>query len=102
MASVIVVGGGLAGLACAWKLQRAGHEVELLERRRAPARGDAVAEADAAWLRASDRDVLAAAAVLELPFREGPAQADAFLCGSRFAALPSLTRSALLGAASTA
>ncbi len=32
MASVVVVGGGIAGLACAFRLQRAGHEVEVLER----------------------------------------------------------------------
>lgn len=31
---VIVVGAGIGGLACAWRLQRAGHEVELLERER--------------------------------------------------------------------
>lgn len=98
MASIVVVGGGLAGLACAWKLRRAGHEVELLERRRA-APGDGVpVDAEAAWLRASDRDVLAAAAALELPFREGPAQPDAFLCGRRFAELPSPTLPVLLRA----
>ncbi|MCH2171622.1 FAD-dependent oxidoreductase [Myxococcota bacterium] len=32
MACVVVAGAGLAGLACAWRLQRAGHEVEVLER----------------------------------------------------------------------
>jgi oxygen-dependent protoporphyrinogen oxidase len=32
MGSVVVVGGGVAGLACAWKLRRAGHEVQVLER----------------------------------------------------------------------
>ena len=32
MASIIVVGGGLAGLTCAWRLRRAGHRVEVLER----------------------------------------------------------------------
>jgi oxygen-dependent protoporphyrinogen oxidase len=31
VASIVVVGGGVAGLACAWKLRRAGHEVEVLE-----------------------------------------------------------------------
>lgn len=34
MASIVVVGGGLAGLTCAWRLQRAGHDVEVLERER--------------------------------------------------------------------
>jgi oxygen-dependent protoporphyrinogen oxidase len=32
MASIVVVGGGAAGLVCAWRLQRAGHDVEVLER----------------------------------------------------------------------
>jgi oxygen-dependent protoporphyrinogen oxidase len=32
MASIAVVGGGVAGLTCAWRLRRAGHEVEVLER----------------------------------------------------------------------
>ena len=34
MASVVVVGGGVAGLTCAWQLRRTGHEVEVLERER--------------------------------------------------------------------
>jgi oxygen-dependent protoporphyrinogen oxidase len=32
LAGIAVVGGGIAGLACAWRLLRAGHEVEVLER----------------------------------------------------------------------
>jgi oxygen-dependent protoporphyrinogen oxidase len=36
VASVVVVGGGLAGLACAWRLRRAGHDVEVLEREAEP------------------------------------------------------------------
>jgi protoporphyrinogen oxidase len=43
MASVVVVGGGLAGLACAWRLARAGHAVEVLEREAEPG-GSARAE----------------------------------------------------------
>lgn len=31
MSSIVVAGGGLAGLACAWRLREAGHDVELLE-----------------------------------------------------------------------
>jgi len=34
--SVVVVGGGVAGLTCAWRLSRAGHDVEVLEREAAP------------------------------------------------------------------
>jgi protoporphyrinogen oxidase len=44
MASVVVVGGGLAGLVCAWRLARAGHDVEVLERE-AKAGGSARSEA---------------------------------------------------------
>ncbi len=36
MSSVIVVGAGLAGLSCAWRLQRAGIDVEVLERAEEP------------------------------------------------------------------
>jgi len=36
MARVVVVGAGVAGLACAWRLARAGHEVEVFEREGAP------------------------------------------------------------------
>ena len=36
MNAVVVVGAGIAGLSCAWKLRRAGHEVEVLEARLRP------------------------------------------------------------------
>ncbi|MEB2345895.1 MAG: NAD(P)/FAD-dependent oxidoreductase [Deltaproteobacteria bacterium] len=36
MASIAVVGGGVAGLVCAWRLRRAGHDVEVLEREAEP------------------------------------------------------------------
>jgi oxygen-dependent protoporphyrinogen oxidase len=32
VASIVIVGGGVAGLACAWRLRRAGHDAEVLER----------------------------------------------------------------------
>ncbi len=31
VAAIVVVGGGVAGLTCAWRLRRAGHDVEVLE-----------------------------------------------------------------------
>ena len=36
MAGIAVVGGGIAGLACAWRLARSGHQVEVLEAADAP------------------------------------------------------------------
>ena len=36
MASIAIVGGGVAGLTCAWRLRRAGHDVEVLEREPVP------------------------------------------------------------------
>jgi oxygen-dependent protoporphyrinogen oxidase len=36
VASIVVIGGGVAGLTCAWRLQRAGHDVEVLEREAEP------------------------------------------------------------------
>jgi protoporphyrinogen/coproporphyrinogen III oxidase len=36
VAGIAVVGGGIAGLACAWRLARSGHDVELFERGDAP------------------------------------------------------------------
>lgn len=106
MASIIVVGGGLAGLACAWKLERAGHEVELLDRRRSASAGDPPAaaegagssDAEAAWLRTADVDVRAAAAALGIPCGEGPADSDTFLCEGRFTPLPPPTLATLLRA----
>ncbi|MEE8475517.1 MAG: FAD-dependent oxidoreductase [Myxococcota bacterium] len=36
MASIVVVGGGIAGLTCAWQLRRQGHDVEVLDRAAQP------------------------------------------------------------------
>ena len=32
MPAIVIVGGGVAGLGCAWQLRRAGHDVEVLEK----------------------------------------------------------------------
>ena len=47
MASIVGVGAGLAGRACAWKLRRAGHQVELLDAGSAASRVAACAPAAA-------------------------------------------------------
>ena len=61
MGSVVVVGGGLAGLVCAWRLQRNGHDVEVLEREEAVggrfARTRAGAGPAAAVLHTGDRNL---------------------------------------------
>ena len=36
MAAIVVVGAGVAGLTCAWRLRQAGHDVEVIEREAAP------------------------------------------------------------------
>jgi len=36
VSSIVVIGAGIAGLACAWRLRHAGHDVELLECRDTP------------------------------------------------------------------
>lgn len=43
MASIVVVGGGIAGLTCAWQLRRGGHDVEVLDRAAQPG-GNLVSE----------------------------------------------------------
>jgi D-amino-acid dehydrogenase len=44
---VVVVGGGVVGLACAWELRRTGAEVRVLERGRA---GDGVSRGNTGWV----------------------------------------------------
>jgi len=94
--SVVVLGGGLAGLACAWKLRRAGHEVEVLERRTAEPELEAALASGAGWPRQGDRDLLAAASALGLGLRPLPAAGDGFAHAGRFEALPTVTASTLL------
>ena len=96
MASIVVLGAGLAGRACAWKLQRAGHEVEVLEREGSGERAGVGPDEELGALTARDTDVLAAAAVLGIPHREGPTRSDAFLCNGRFERLPQPTLAGLL------
>ena len=96
MASIVVLGAGLAGRACAWKLQRAGHEVEVLEREGSGERAGVGPDEELGALTARDTDVLAAAAVLGIPHREGPTRSDAFLCNGRFEPLPQPTLAGLL------
>ena len=75
MAKVAVVGGGVAGLACAWRLVRAGHEVVVLERERVPggrmrservetSRGVFVVDRGAQFVASGYRNLLQAAATL--------------------------------------
>jgi oxygen-dependent protoporphyrinogen oxidase len=68
MAKVIVVGGGIAGLAGAWRLQQAGHDVEVLEREavaggrmRSEQRGDFVVDRGAQFIASGYRNLLAVA-----------------------------------------
>jgi len=90
MASIVVIGGGLAGLTCAWRLQRAGHDVEVLERdsevggrMRSERRGDFVIERGAQFVASGYHQVHALAAQLGLGNRIRPHEVtrDAVLAG---------------------
>lgn len=90
MASIVVVGGGLAGLACAFRLSRAGHEVEVLERE-AEAGGSARSEsqlgfrleraAPLVWRGDANLEALADALGLGVALEALPAPALGILCG---------------------
>ena len=80
MASIAVVGGGVAGLTCAWRLQRAGHDVEVLEREDAPGgrmrseriatpRGDFVVDRGAQFVASAYRNLHAVAGALGIESR---------------------------------
>lgn len=73
MAGIVVVGAGVAGLVCAWRLQRAGHEVQVLEqdsvpggRLRAVRHGGHRIHGGAAFVTSGQRNVLSVATALGL------------------------------------
>jgi len=76
VASIVVVGGGIAGLTCAWRLQRAGHDVEVLEREseaggrmRSERCGDFTIERGAQFVASSYRNLHAVATALGIDDR---------------------------------
>jgi oxygen-dependent protoporphyrinogen oxidase len=79
MASIVVVGGGIAGLTCAWRLSRAGHDVEVLEREpeaggrmRSERRGDFVLDRGAQFIASGYRNLHAVVRALGLEERVRP------------------------------
>ncbi|RIL00318.1 MAG: hypothetical protein DCC71_18685 [Proteobacteria bacterium] len=116
MARIAVVGGGVAGLACAWKLQRAGHEPVVLEReavaggrmrseRVATARGVFVVDRGAQFVASGYRNLHAVAETLGIAARLHPVgrTRNAILRDGRlhpgdYGSLAELARSRLLSA----
>ena len=73
MPAVVVVGGGVSGLTCAWRLQRAGFDVEVLEREETPGgrmrselRDGFVLERGARFVASADRNLHAVVRALDL------------------------------------
>ncbi|MEE8582126.1 MAG: NAD(P)/FAD-dependent oxidoreductase [Myxococcota bacterium] len=73
LSSILIIGGGLAGLSCAWRLSRAGHDVEVLERDAEPGgrlRSERLDEFRLDWgapfLRSGDRNLHGLARTLDL------------------------------------
>jgi oxygen-dependent protoporphyrinogen oxidase len=96
VASIAIVGGGLAGLTCAWRLARAGHDVEVLEREPVPggrmrseriatSRGDFVVDRGAQFVASGYRNLHAVAATLGIESRIHPIRPahNAILRGGR-------------------
>lgn len=88
MASVLVVGAGLAGLSCAWRLQRAGFDVEVLEasslpggRNRSERRGEFLLDCGPSFFTSQDRNIHSLATGLNLSgaIREQSRRSDAIL-----------------------
>ncbi|HXK26528.1 MAG TPA: FAD-dependent oxidoreductase [Myxococcota bacterium] len=108
MAGIAVVGGGIAGLACAWRLARAGHEALVLERASAPGgrmrsmrRGDFLLDLGTPCFAQSDSALRIAADALGLadairPFARGR---DAWMQGGALRPLGRESASAIAGAA---
>jgi len=93
MNSVVVVGAGAAGLSCAWKLRRAGHEVEVLEaqdrsggRTRSEVRAGFTFESGPARIDSGDHNLRDLAWQLGLGdrLREVPNPGEVVLRGGRF------------------
>jgi oxygen-dependent protoporphyrinogen oxidase len=93
MTSVVVVGAGFAGLSCAWKLRRTGHEVEVLEARSRPGgrtrseiRDGFTLESGPSRFDSGDRNLRDVACKLGIGdrLREIPSRGEVVLRGGRF------------------
>jgi oxygen-dependent protoporphyrinogen oxidase len=79
LSSIIIVGGGVSGLVCGWRLWRAGHDVEVLEcetepggRMRSESHGDFVLERGAQFITRGYRNLHSVARVLGILDRIRP------------------------------